>query len=121
MDKFVYISCTLILMVYGQLIIKARSLVYAETFTADGKLGYLTAMFTDVGVLSGLAAAAVAGALWVLAIEKTDLTFAYPFMALSFVLVPAIASLLFHEPLTAAQLFGLGLIVAGVTINAFAQ
>jgi hypothetical protein len=45
----------LVLTVYAQLVIKARALAHA-TLPADGsgKLDYLVAMFTDIGVFSGL-------------------------------------------------------------------
>ena len=120
MEKYLYIGGTLALSVYAQLILKQRALTFASAESGQ-KFNYLVSMYTDVGVLSGLLAVGLAGILWTLALEKTSLSFAYPFMALSFVVVPAAAALLFHEALTALQLFGLGLIVAGVTINAFAQ
>ena len=78
-------------------------------------------MFTDVWVLSGLAAAVLAGACWMLAIERLEVGYAYPFMALSFVFVPIGAASLFGEPLPALQLLGIALIVAGVTISALAR
>src|SRR5438105_4207964 len=121
MEKFVYIGCTLGLTIYGQLIVKTRALVHAGSSSGGGKLAYLAAMFTDIAVLSGFVAAGVAGVFWALTVENTGLGFAYPFMALSFVLVPVAAALLFHETVTPIQLFGLSLIVIGVTINALAQ
>jgi drug/metabolite transporter (DMT)-like permease len=121
MEKFVYIGCTLSLTVYGQLIVKARSLIHSDVVSNDGKFAYLMTMFTDVGVLSGLAAAVIASVFWTLAIERVGVSFAYPFMALSFVLVPIAASLLFNETLTLLQLAGLSLIVAGVTVNVLAH
>jgi multidrug transporter EmrE-like cation transporter len=104
--------------VYGQLIIKARSLVHAG---GDDRLSYLISMLTDILVLSGLAAAVVAGICWILAIETLELGFAYPFMALSFVLVPLGSLLFFREPLPPVQLLALGLIVAGVTLSALSK
>lgn len=78
-------------------------------------------MFTDLLVLSGLGAAVVAGAFWMLAIERTDLGYAYPFMALSFVLVPVASVVLFGERLPPLQLIGLLLIVIGVGTSALAR
>ena len=75
----------LALTVYGQLVIKARALAYsADGAIEANKWAYLKAMLTDVGVLSGLVAAALAAIAWILAIERLDVGFAYPFMALSF-------------------------------------
>ena len=73
-----------LLTVYGQLVIKARAIAHAAE-ASSGKLPYLVAMFTDVGVLSGLTAAVAASACWMLAIDRLDVAYAYPFMALCFV------------------------------------
>ena len=112
----------LALTVYGQLVIKARALAYsADGAIEANKWAYLKAMLTDVGVLSGLVAAALAAIAWILAIERLDVGFAYPFMALTFVLVPFGAKFLFAEPLPPFQIFGMLLIVIGVTMGALAR
>jgi multidrug transporter EmrE-like cation transporter len=112
----------LALTVYGQLMIKARALAHAsEAVGSPNTLKYLLAMFTDFWVLSGFGAAVLAGACWMLTIERLDVGYAYPFMALSFVFVPLGAMALFGEPLPAIQLLGLALIIAGVTVSALAR
>jgi multidrug transporter EmrE-like cation transporter len=108
--------------VYGQLMIKARALTHSvDTAKSADKLHYLLLMFTDFWVLSGFAAAVLAGVCWMLAIERLEVGYAYPFMALSFVFVPLGSTLLFGEPLPAPQLIGLALIVTGVTVSALAR
>ena len=114
---FAVLGCT----VYGQLVIKARTLVHAARPDAPGKLHYLALMFTDLWVLSALAAAVMAAIFWMLAIQRLEVGYAYPFIALSFVLVPLGATALFGEPLPATQLLGIALIVAGVTVSALAR
>ena len=121
MERYLYLALTLALTVYGQLVVKSRSLHFAALSAGGSKLSYLTAMFTDVLVLSGLAAAVIAGASWMLAIERTGVGYAYPFMALSFVVVPLAAALLFGEPVSRGQSVGLAMIVVGVAINAMAR
>jgi multidrug transporter EmrE-like cation transporter len=112
----------LALTVYGQLMIKWRALAHAgEAIGLQGKLHYLVSMFTDIGVLSGLAAAVLAGVCWMLAITRLELGYAYPFMALSFVLVPVGSTLLFGEPLPKLQLLALALIIAGVALSALTR
>jgi multidrug transporter EmrE-like cation transporter len=56
-----------------------------------------------------------------LAIERLEVGFAYPFMALSFGLVPLGSMVLFGEPLPAFQLLGLALIIPGVAVKALAR
>jgi drug/metabolite transporter (DMT)-like permease len=53
-----------------------------------------------------------------LAIEREQLSFAYPFMALSFVLVPLASKFLFGEPISPLQYAGIVLVTIGVGLNA---
>ena len=55
------------------------------------------------------------------AIERLELGYAYPFVALTFVLVPAASAVFLHEPVSLPQMFGIALIVAGVSINALTR
>jgi drug/metabolite transporter (DMT)-like permease len=122
MRSTVLLFAVLALTVYGQLVIKARALAHAsEAIGGPHRLHYLFAMFTDLWVLSGLGAAVLAGACWMLAIERLEVGYAYPFMALSFVLVPIGSTLLFGEPLPRIQLLALALIMAGVTLSALTR
>lgn len=107
--------------VYGQLVIKARVPLHTAQAATRGKLHYLALMFSDVWVLSALAAAVAAAAFWMLAIQRLELGYAYPFIALSFVFVPIGATALFGEPLPATQLLGIALIIAGVAVSALAR
>jgi drug/metabolite transporter (DMT)-like permease len=120
MEKYLYIGSTLALTVYAQLVLKERALAHASK-EAGRKIEYLLSMYSDVGVLSGLGAGVVAAVCWTLALEKTSLSLAYPFMALSFVVVPVGAALLFDERLTLTQLLGLILIVVGIVTHAVAS
>lgn len=121
MSVHLFILAVLLLTTYGQLVLKARSLTYMRTISAADSVSYLLAMFTDVWALSGWASAVLAGCFWMLAIQNSDLGYAYPFMALSFVLVPIGAAIFFGEPLPLSQLAGLALIVGGVTVSTLSR
>ncbi|MDB5416120.1 MAG: hypothetical protein JWR10_4455 [Rubritepida sp.] len=118
MAKYFYIAATLALTVFGQLMLKWRALAHAAP-ASGRKLDYLVAMYTDIGVLSGLACALLASVVWALAIEKAPISVAYPFMALSFVLTPLGAALFFDDLLSPVQIVGMGLIVLGISLTAF--
>ena len=76
MEKYVYIGLTLALTVYGQLAVKSRVIALSPQFDQASRARYIVAMFMDPLVLSGLAAAVVASACWMLALEKTDINLA---------------------------------------------
>ena len=117
---YVLIALVLALTVYGQLIVKARAAVYSGG-PGLSKMAYLAAMFTDIHVLAGLAAAVLASALWFLAIERASLSYTYPFMALTFALVPIGSKFLLDDLISPIQWIGMGLIVIGVSLNALAR
>ena len=69
-------------------------------------------------VIFGTALGIYAGAtvLWVLALRDMTLAYAYMFMALSFVVVPVAAMLLFGERLTLTYFIGALMIIGGLMV-----
>ncbi len=59
---------------------------------------------------------AVATLLWVLALSETPLSRAYPFMLVSFTLVPLAAAVLFGENLGWSYGLGMALVLAGLAL-----
>lgn len=117
--SYFYISLTIILTVYGQVIIKwqagqAGSLPpgFSEKLTFVLRLAFL-----NPWVLSGLFAAFIASLTWIAAMTKLPLSHAYPFVSFSFVLVVLSGALFFHEPLTWPKILGMVLIVAGIVVG----
>lgn len=121
MLSFLYVSVALALTVYGQIVIKSRALFHTAKVSTESAKPFLMAMFGDPWVLSAFVAAVVAAAAWMLAIRKEDLSVLYPFMALTFVLVPALATLLLGERITILQVCGMLMIVAGVSLATLAR
>jgi len=71
----------------------------------------------DPFIFSGFASAFVASLFWMAALSKFELSFAYPFMSLSFVLVFGISVLLFNDAVTMSKIVGLVFIVLGIFIS----
>ena len=121
MEKYYFVSGTLVLTIYGQLIAKARAQFHSTHIAPGDYIGFVVAMFLDPWVLSSVAAAVLAGVSWMLAIRNAALSLLYPFIALSFVFVPLIAALLFGERITVLQVIGLSMIVGGVSLTTIGQ
>jgi len=112
----------LVLSVYSQLTMKSRALLHSSASNSSADyFQYLIMMATDWRVVSAAGATFLAGVCWLLAIQRLDLGYAFPFMALAFVLMPVAANLFLGEPLPAAQFVGLGLVLVGVTLSALAR
>jgi len=119
--RYVFIAATLALTAFGQIVLKARAAEFAARGMAESRMAYLLAMFLDFGVIAGLAAAVLASVCWMLAIQQTPVSIAYPFMALSFVTVPFLAVYLLGETVSIGQWAGMALIVTGVSLAAIAK
>lgn len=115
MKSYLFVLLTIVLTVYGQIIIKARALRHSLN---SESLSFLLLMFTDPWVLSGLLCAFAASATWMLAVQSAHLSVIYPLMAMTFVLVPILAVVLFGEQLNLNQVFGLVLIIIGIAFTA---
>jgi drug/metabolite transporter (DMT)-like permease len=72
----------------------------------------------SVLIYAGLAFAIYAGAtlLWIHVLRGVDLSRAYPFMALSFVVVPIASSWMYGDRLSTVYFVGVALICAGVVV-----
>lgn len=108
---------TIFFTVYGQLVIKWRIANYChlpEEMMA--KMVFLLKLFLDPFILSGFLSAFVASLCWMAAMTKFELSYAYPFMGLTFVLVFVASVFLFAESVTIYKVLGLALIVLGIII-----
>ena len=114
---YLYIFSTICLTVYGQLILKWGITKYGS-MPAEfwGKLKFLLYLLVDPAILSGIVAAFLASLAWMAAMTKFDLSYAYPFMSLNFVIVLLFSAMLLKEPLTTAKFVGIIFIIVGTII-----
>ena len=114
---FMYIFAVIVLTVSGQLILKwqvTKAGMFPESFS-DRTLFLLRLIFNP-WIVGGLFAGFLAFVLWMVTMTKFELSYAYPFMSLAFVLVLLSSAALFHETVTIRKLIGVLLIMAGVII-----
>jgi drug/metabolite transporter (DMT)-like permease len=65
-------------------------------------------------IITGLLGAFLASLSWMAAMTKFSLSYAYPFVSLSFVLVLICSNLFFQEPITINKSIGMGFIILGI-------
>jgi multidrug transporter EmrE-like cation transporter len=118
MIGYVYIFGTVLFTVYGQLILKWRVAQYGQLPAEAGdKFYFLAKLLLDPFLLSGFASTLIAALFWIAAMTKFDISYAYPFMSLAFVLVLALSAWFFKEPLTLNKMLGMAFIVTGIIIT----
>jgi multidrug transporter EmrE-like cation transporter len=116
--NYIYVFATLLLTVYGQLIVKWR-VGEAGHFpaTTSERISWLLGLVLDPWVISAFIGAFLAALSWMAALTKFELSRAYPFMALSFILVLILSGVFFNEPVTGAKVAGIALITAGLVVG----
>ncbi|MBL8162737.1 MAG: multidrug resistance protein [Anaerolineae bacterium] len=78
----------------------------------------LVRMATSPLLLVGVAIFGISTLLWLFALAKADLSFAYPFLSLTYIVVLFGGAILFHEAVTPMRVIGFAVIVTGVWIVA---
>jgi drug/metabolite transporter (DMT)-like permease len=104
-------------MSFGQLLFKQG----AMALRAESNRPLLLAAVTNVPLLLALLLYAGLTALWVYILSSTELSKAYPFMALAFVITPVLANVVLHERLPASYLIGLAAIILGLVVIALGE
>ena len=118
MLDFLYIFATVFFTVYGQLIVKWQvAKAGVLPLQIKGRIFFLLGLLLNPWIISGLCAGFLAMLCWLAAMTKFELSYAYPFMSLAFVLVLILSALLFHESVTIPKVLGLMLVVAGIVIT----
>jgi len=116
---WVYVAATIALTVYGQIIVKWR-VSRRGHLPADlrGKVTFFAHLILDPWILSALLGAFAAALFWMAAVSRLQLSRAYPFVGLSFVMVLLLSAVFFGEAVTPAKLIGVALVITGIAVGA---
>lgn len=117
---FALIFCSVALSALGQTCFKAgvNGVSFAE---GSGVASRAVALVLSPWVLGGLAFYGLGTVLWLFALRRMDLSLAYPFVAMSFVMVAASGVLFLGETLSVIRVLGMALIVAGLCVMALGR
>lgn len=103
----------------GQLILKAgMNSIVASYGKLQLSLDTLIHMATNPLLIIGIAIFGISTLLWLFALAKADLSFAYPFLSLTYLAVLIGGAFLFGDKVTLPRVLGFAVIIAGVWIVA---
>jgi multidrug transporter EmrE-like cation transporter len=116
MKPILAILLSILLGTCGQLALKyGTKLAVAREAAATGMLAsYLANPY----MWFALCLYGISTVLWIYSLSKVDLSYAYPMVALGYVLVCSFSVLLFKETMPALRIAGLGVIILGVIMIA---
>jgi drug/metabolite transporter (DMT)-like permease len=113
--SIVYILSSVLLGAVGQILLKkGMASMGPLTLTLNQLLPLLWRMGTNPYVFGGLAIYVSGTVFWLVALSRVELSYAYPFASLSYVLMLIASWLLFSEQISVVRLLGTVVIGLGV-------
>ena len=112
---YLLVLISVVAMAAAQLFLKKGVLQIGGFPQSLGDLGhFLLALSTNGYIISVVLLTITTAFAWMLALSKAELSYIYPFMALSYVLVALFSIWLLNENVTALRWLGIALICLGV-------
>ena len=112
---YILIFIAVISMTAAQLLAKKGILSLGQLpSTISEIIPFFLKVYSNVYVISAVLITIVASLAWLLALSRAQLSFAYPFMALSYVLVVLFSLLFFREDVSILRWSGILVICLGV-------
>jgi multidrug transporter EmrE-like cation transporter len=105
----------------GQILFKKGVILTGEVTFRGSIFEELMRLIFNPVVFSGLVFYVVSTILWLAALSKTTLSFAYPFTALTFILVMLSSRIVFLESIPTLRYVGIALIVLGILFSSVAK
>lgn len=114
---YTYIFFTIFFTVYSQLVMRWQ-VAQAGALPADliGKAQFVGHLFINPWILSSIVSTLFAGIAWMLTMTRFEISYAYPWIGLNFVLMFVFGVLLFNESFSATKLLGTLLVVGGIIV-----
>lgn len=117
-DHF-YIAGTVIFTVFSQLVMRWQvSQAGALPIDLAGKMQFVAQLFFNPWIVASILATLFAGISWMLAMSRFEISYAYPWIGLNFVLMMLFGALLFGEPINLEKFLGTAFVIAGVVLIA---
>ena len=88
----------------------------ADSVSANGAVDAVRQLAISPQFIGGLALYGAMTCLWIFVLQSAPLSRAYPFFALTFILVPILSTLFLSESISVMTMLGAGLIVTGIVV-----
>lgn len=115
----VYIFSTIFFTVYSQLVMRWQVASAGELpIDLKDKIFFIIRLLFNPWIISGVGATFLAGISWMLAMTKFEISYAYPFVSLNYILVLFAGFFLFNESITLTKIVGSIVVMVGVVLIA---
>lgn len=118
LSNFAIVALSVTLSAIAQMFLKI-GVSSVEHVTTDSVLTRVVAYLLSTQVLLGLVLYAVGAVIWLFALKQIDLSMAYPFVGMSFILVFFLGVMVLGEPFQINRLVGSLIIIAGLLVISY--
>lgn len=102
---------------FAQLFIRKGMLKIGSVSLAfDQLFNMVLAVFTNIYLLAGMFSYGISIILWMVVLSKVNVSLAYPFLSIGYIITAILAYLFFNEPITFQKVLGIIIICIGVFI-----
>jgi multidrug transporter EmrE-like cation transporter len=118
MHSWWLIGLSVLTSVAGQTVIKVGVGQPKTTTAMPGLYGLVATIFTSPLILFGLVLYGIGALAWIAVLARLNLSFAYPLLALNFVLIAIISRFFLGEAIPTMRWLGIAVICAGILVVA---
>ena len=119
MKGIVFVMVSIGLNVLGQLAFKTEMMKFGEIVFRPSKVIQIgISVFSRPLILVGVFLYAVSAFFWMIALSKSQLSFAYPMLSIGYVLIFFLSVWLFREPFSISRLIGTLIVCGGLVLVA---
>lgn len=104
--------------VAGQTVIKLGVSRPENSGAGGGILSLITTILTSPLILAGLLLYGVGALAWIAVLSRMDLSYAYPFLALNFILIVVVSRFFLNEAVPPERWIGVMIICVGIIVVA---
>jgi multidrug transporter EmrE-like cation transporter len=117
--EHLYIFLSIGFAVSSQLIIKWQMNHYdlSNYHNMIEKFQFVFSMLLNPYIIISIIFTLLSGLSWMIAMSKFDISYAYPFTTLGYVLILICSALIFHENIDIYKIIGILLIVSGIIVT----
>lgn len=122
MSRFInhnYIFLTIFFTVYSQLVMRWQVTAAGQLpDEVSGKILFVVTLLLNPWVVTSVIATLFAGISWMLAMTRFEVSYAFPFVSLNYVLILAASVFLFNESFTLTKFIGTLIVIVGIIVIA---
>ena len=122
MHNILLILSSVILNAFAQLFIRQGMLKLGKiSMTIDQLWHMILQSITNLYIWAGMMSYAISILLWMVVLSKVNVSLAYPFLSIGYIVTTIIAYFAFGEPITVQKVMGIAIICLGVIVLTYSK